>query len=341
MIVMSADATEQQVKHVEEHLAHFGLGAVTLHGQERIAIAAIGTNALEHLEQMLTLPGVAEVVPISRPFKLASREVKPSDTIVRIGNVEVGAGRPLAMMAGPCSVETLEQTVTTAKAVAALGANVLRGGAYKPSTSPYNFRGLGEPGLEILAEARKASGLPVITEVLTPTDVPMVVAAAVCLQVGARNMQNFSLLVAVGEQRERPVVLKRGLSATIEEFLLAAEYILARGNPNVILCERGIRTFEKYTRNTFDVSAIPLLKRLTHLPVIGDPSHGTGKWYLVHPVALAAVAAGADGLIIEVHPNPDLALKDGAQSLTFDNFRTLMVAIPAIAQAVRGMPVAS
>ena len=338
MIVMRADATDQQVKHVEERLAHFGLGAVTLHGQERIAIAAIGTNALEHLEQMLTLPGVAEVVPISRPFKLASREVRPTDTIVKIGNVEVGAGRPLVMMAGPCSVETLEQTVTTAKAVAALGANILRGGAYKPSTSPYNFRGLGEPGLEILDEARKASGLPVITEVLTPTDVPIVVAVADCLQVGARNMQNFALLDAVGEQRERPVVLKRGLSATIEEFLLAAEYILARGHPNVILCERGIRTFEKYTRNTFDVSAIPLLKRLTHLPVIGDPSHGTGKWYLVHPVALAAVAAGADGLIIEVHPNPDLALKDGAQSLTFDNFRTLMVALPAIAQAVRGMP---
>jgi len=336
MIVMKADATEEEVKHVEERLAHFGLGAVTLHGQERIAIAAIGANALEHADQMLTLPGVTEVVPISRPFKLASREVKPSDTVVRIGNVEIGAGRPLAVMAGPCSVETLEQTVTTAKAVAALGASVLRGGAYKPSTSPYNFRGLGEPGLDILAEARKASGLPVITEVLTPTDVPVVVAAADCLQVGARNMQNFSLLDAVGEQRERPVVLKRGMSATIEEFLLAAEYILARGNPNVILCERGIRTFEKYTRNTFDISAIPLLKRLTHLPVIADPSHGTGKWYLVHPVALAAVAAGADGLIIEVHPNPDVALKDGYQSLTFDNFRALMAAVPAIASAVRG-----
>ena len=336
MIVMKPDASEEEVKNVEERLAHFGLGAVTLHGKERIAIAAIGSNALEHAEQMLTLPGVTEVVPISRPFKLASREVKPTDTVVKIGRVEIGAGHPLAVMAGPCSVETLEQTVTTAKAVAALGASVLRGGAYKPSTSPYNFRGLGEPGLEILAEARKASGLPVITEVLTPTDVPVVVAAADCLQVGARNMQNFALLDAVGEQRERPVVLKRGLSATIEEFLLAAEYILARGNPNVVLCERGIRTFEKYTRNTFDVSAIPLLKRLTHLPVIADPSHGTGKWYLVHPVALAAVAAGADGLIIEVHPDPDLALKDGYQSLTFENFGVLMSAVPAISRAVRG-----
>ena len=334
MIVMRADATDQQVKHVEERLAHFGLGAVTLHGQERIAIAAIGTNALEHLEQMLTLPGVAEVVPISRPFKLASREVRPTDTIVKIGNVEVGAGRPLVMMAGPCSVETLEQTVTTAKAVAALGANILRGGAYKPSTSPYNFRGLGEPGLEILDEARKASGLPVITEVLTPTDVPIVVAVADCLQVGARNMQNFALLDAVGEQRERPVVLKRGLSATIEEFLLAAEYILARGNPNVILCERGIRTFEKYTRNTFDVSAIPLLKRLTHLPVIGDPSHGTGKWYLVRPMSMASIAAGADGLMIEVHPNPDHALSDGAQSLTPNNFGELAADVRVLAEAL-------
>jgi 3-deoxy-7-phosphoheptulonate synthase len=236
-------------------------------------------------------------------------------------------------MAGPCSVETREQTVATALAVRDAGATILRGGAYKPSTSPYNFRGLGESGLRLLKEASRAAGLPIVTEVLTPTDVELVAHFADCLQVGARNMQNFSLLDAVGEQR-MPVLLKRGLSATIEELLLSAEYILAKGNPQVILCERGIRSFEKYTRNTFDVSAIPLLKRLSHLPVVADPSHATGKWYLVAPVALAAVAAGADGLIVEVHPSPDHALKDGFESLTFENFAALMRTVPAVAAAV-------
>jgi 3-deoxy-7-phosphoheptulonate synthase len=253
--------------------------------------------------------------------------------------VPIGAGQPLAVMAGPCSVESRDQTMATARAVRAAGAALLRGGAYKPSTSPYHFRGLGPSGLELLSEARAATGLPVVTEVLTPADIELVASHADCLQIGARNMQNFSLLDACGEQ-SKPVLLKRGMSATVEELLLSAEYILAKGNQNVILCERGIRTFEKYTRNTFDINAIPLLKKLSHLPVIADPSHGTGKWYLVAPVALAAVAAGADGLLIEVHPSPDHALKDGFQSLTFENFEKLMAMLPAIAGAV-GRPVAA
>jgi 3-deoxy-7-phosphoheptulonate synthase len=282
---------------------------------------------------------VAEIVLVSRPFKLSSREVHPEDSVVRIGDVRIGTGQPLAVMAGPCSVESREQTIATARAVRQAGATLLRGGAYKPSTSPYHFRGLGPSGLELLSEARAATGLPVVTEVLTPADVDLVASHADCLQIGARNMQNFSLLDACGEQ-PKPVMLKRGMAATVEELLLSAEYILAKGNPNVILCERGIRTFEKYTRNTFDINAIPLLKKLSHLPVIADPSHGTGKWYLVTPVALAAIAAGADGLLIEVHPAPDHALKDGFQSLTFENFEKLMAMIPAIAAAV-GRPVAA
>jgi 3-deoxy-7-phosphoheptulonate synthase len=235
-------------------------------------------------------------------------------------------------------VESREQTLATARAVRAAGATILRGGGFKPRCSPYKFRGLGAAGLEILEEARAETGLAIVTEVLTPGDVEVVARVADCLQIGARNMQNFALLDAVGDQ-PRPVLLKRGIAATVEELLLSAEYVLARGNRNVILCERGIRTFEKYTRNTFDVSAIPLLKRLTHLPVVGDPSHGTGKWYLVAPVALAAVAAGADGLIIEVHPSPDHALSDGFQSLTFENFAALVGRADAVSRAIgRGVP---
>ncbi len=337
LVVMKPDASPEQIDAVVARVQEIGLTAIPLPGTERTAIGTFGVAAREYADQLESLPGVAEIVLVSRPFKLASREVKVSDTVVEIGAVPIGASRPLAVIAGPCSVETREQTLTTADAVAAAGAQLLRGGAYKPSTSPYSFRGLGEPGLEILAEAKRRTGLPIITEVLTPSDVELVSRYADCLQIGARNMQNFSLLDAVGEQR-KPVVVKRGMAATVEDLLLSAEYVLARGNPNVILCERGIRTFEKYTRNTFDVNAIPLLKRLSHLPVIADPSHGTGKWYLVAPVALAAIAAGADGVIVEVHPAPDHALKDGFQSLTFENFRTLMGIIPAVAEAV-GRPV--
>ncbi len=337
LVVMKRDATQDEIDAVVARLGELGLSAIPLPGAERTAIGTFGVAAREYADQLESLPGVAEIVLVSRPFKLSSREVHPADSIVRIGDVAIGSGQPLAVMAGPCSVESREQTIDTARAVKRAGASLLRGGAYKPSTSPYHFRGLGPSGLEFLAEARAATGLPVVTEVLTPSDVDLVARNADCLQVGARNMQNFSLLDACGEQ-PKPVLLKRGMSATVEELLLSAEYILAKGNPNVILCERGIRTFEKYTRNTFDVSAIPLLKRLSHLPVIADPSHGTGKWYLVAPVALAAVAAGADGLLIEVHPSPDHALKDGFESLTFDNFEKLMATVPAVAGAV-GRPV--
>ena len=313
--------------------------SVVLAAPVRTAIGTFGVAAREYADQLESLPGVAEIVLVSRPFKLSSREVHPADSVVRIGGVAIGEGQPLAVMAGPCSVESREQTIATARAVRDAGASLLRGGAYKPSTSPYNFRGLGPSGLELLSEARAATGLPVVTEVLTPADVELVASHADCLQIGARNMQNFALLDACGEQ-PKPVLLKRGMAATVEELLLSAEYILAKGNQNVILCERGIRTFEKYTRNTFDINAIPLLKRLSHLPVVADPSHGTGKWYLVTPVALAAVAAGADGLLIEVHPSPDHALKDGFQSLTFEHFDALMAMLPAIAGAV-GRPFAA
>ena len=339
LVVMKRDASKAEIDAVVERITSLGLSAIPLPGAERTAIGTFGVAAREYADQLESLPGVAEIVLVSRPFKLSSREVRAEDTVVRIAGVPVGAGQPLAVMAGPCSVETREQTLATANAVAAAGAVLFRGGAYKPSTSPYSFRGLGPSGLELLSEARAATGLPIVTEVLTPSDVELVASHADCLQIGARNMQNFSLLDACGEQ-SKPVLLKRGMAATVEELLLSAEYILAKGNPNVILCERGIRTFEKYTRNTFDINAIPLLKKLSHLPVLADPSHGTGKWYLVIPVALAAVAAGADGLLIEVHPSPDHALKDGFQSLTFDNFEKLMAMLPAVASAI-GRPVAA
>ena len=333
LVVMKRDATKDEIAAVVERIKEFGITPVPLPGAERTAIGTFGTTSREAAEAVESLPGVSEVVPVSRPFKLASREVIASDTVVHIGDVPVGHGHPLAVVAGPCAVESREVTLETARGVRAAGGAALRGGAFKPRTSPYTFRGMGEEGLEILAEARAATGLPIVTEVLASEDVEAVARVADCLQIGARNMQNFSLLDAVGEQT-KPVLLKRGMSATVEELLLSAEYVLARGNRNVILCERGIRTFERYTRNTFDVNAIPLLKRLTHLPVLADPSHGTGKWYLVAPVALAAVAAGADGLLIEVHPSPDHALSDGFQSLNFDNFRALMSAVPHVARAV-------
>ena len=333
LVVMKRGATQTEIDAVVARIQEFGITPVPLPGAERMAIGTFGSTSRAAAEAVESLPGVAEVVPVSRPFKLASREVIPNDTLVQIGDVPVGGTAPLAVMAGPCSIESREQTLSTARAVRAAGARVLRGGAFKPRSSPYAFRGLGVDGLALLAEARADTSMAIVTEVLTPGDVEAVANIADCLQIGARNMQNYSLLDAVGEQT-KPVLLKRGMSATIEEFLLSAEYVLARGNRNVILCERGIRTFEKYTRNTFDVNAIPLLKRLTHLPVIADPSHGTGKWYLVAPVALAAVAAGADGLIIEVHPTPDHALSDGFQSLTFENFAALMTQVAAVARAI-------
>jgi len=273
---------------------------------------------------------VDQVIPVSKPYKLASREFHPLDTIIEINSVAIG-GNEIVVMAGPCAIESEEQLMSTAHAVKAAGATVLRGGAFKPRTSPYQFRGLGENGLKILAQAGKETQMPVITEVISPEHVDLVAKYADILQIGARNMQNFILLDEVGKTK-KPVLLKRGLSSNIQEWLLAAEYVLAQGNEQIILCERGIRTFETYTRNTMDLSAIPIIEKVSHLPIIADPSHATGKWYLVTPLALAAVAAGADGLLIEVHPNPDLALTDGPQSLTFDNFRLLMSQLLPIAQ---------
>ena len=278
------------------------------------------------------MSGVERTVPILRPFKLAGREFHPPDSVVSINGVKVG-GKALIVMAGPCAVESRAQLMETADVVKDAGAHMLRGGAFKPRTSPYSFQGMGEAGLRLLAEARAATHLPIVTEVMAPEQVPLVSTYADVLQIGARNMQNYALLHAVGES-QRPVLLKRGMMSTIEEWLMSAEYILSHGNNKVMLCERGIRTFEKYTRNTLDISAVPLLKHLSHLPVIVDPSHGTGKWELVAPVARAAIAAGADGLIIEVHPRPEEALSDGGQSLKPQRFAALMASLKPIAEAV-------
>jgi 3-deoxy-7-phosphoheptulonate synthase len=332
IVVMRSDATENDITRVSERIKELGFEPHLSRGVERTVIGVIGHEFPELQGMIEALYGVEEVFPILKPYKLASRDFQPANTTITVGDVIVG-GNSLVVIAGPCAVETKEQMMETARAVKAAGASVLRGGAYKPSTSPYNFRGLGEEGLRYLAEARSETGLPVITEVLTPGDVDLVSRYADILQVGTRNMQNFVLLEEVGRTR-MPVMLKRGMSATIEEWLLSAEYILCQGNRQVMLCERGIRTFERYTRNTLDVSAIPIIKKLSHLPVIADPSHGTGKWYLVTPMSLAAVAAGADGLMIEVHPRPDYALKDGAQSLTFDNFERLMSQVADVAASV-------
>jgi 3-deoxy-7-phosphoheptulonate synthase len=278
------------------------------------------------------LPGVLEVIPVSHPYKLVSREFHPADTIVSVGGVPVGGAR-IVVIAGPCAVESLEQTLTIARDVKARGADLLRGGAYKPRTSPYAFQGLGEEGLRILAVAREETGLPVVTEVLDTAHVEVVAAYADCLQIGARNMQNFELLKKAGKAG-KPVLLKRGMSATLEEFLLAAEYVLAEGNPNVVLCERGIRTFTDFTRNTLDLSVVPAVERLSHLPIVVDPSHGTGRRDKVVPMSRASIAAGADGIVVEVHHKPAEALSDGPQALTPDMFGELMSQIRPIAAAV-------
>jgi len=333
IIVMSTQATKQEIDEVLARMASEGLRPHISEGEERMVIGVIGHTHPELIDVFSAYGGVENVIPISKPFKQASREFKPLDTVVDVGGVRIGAGQDVAIMAGPCAVESEDQLLRTAEFVAEQGARFLRGGAYKPRTSPYGFRGLGEEGLKLHAKARARTGLKVVTEVMTPADVPLVAEYADILQIGARNMQNFSLLDEVG-LIDKPVMLKRGLSATIEEWLLAAEYILNGGNRQVILCERGIRTFEHYTRNTMDLSAVPLVKRLSHLPIVADPSHGTGKWYLIEPMAKAAIACGADGLIIEVHPSPDHALSDGPQSLTFDNFKKLMDQVRRVAEAV-------
>ncbi|MDY6893563.1 MAG: 3-deoxy-7-phosphoheptulonate synthase [Chloroflexota bacterium] len=329
---MVKEHTEQDMASVMRKLSQSGLSGHVSLVVEHTVIGVVGQTHPQLRDALELLPGVEEVIAISKPYELASREFQPQDSLITVGNAVFGS-KELVIIAGPCAVETEKQVLDTARAVKAAGASVLRGGAFKPSTSPYQFRGLGKEGLEILALAREETGLPFITEVLTPQDVEMVARYADILQIGARNMQNFILLDEVGKSR-MPVMLKRGMSASIQEWLLSAEYILSQGNRQVILCERGIRTFETYTRNTLDISAIPSIKKLSHLPIIGDPSHGTGKWYLVSPLALAAVAAGADGLMIEVHPNPDQALKDGAQSLTFENFDRLMQQVAPVAASV-------
>ena len=334
IVVMNKDCGEKEAAEVIRRLEAAGLTAHLSRGVERTVIGVLGTSpALPELRDTLQmLPGVEQVVPITKPYKLSSREFQPENTVIKLGEHSIG-GDELVVMAGPCAVETEEQAMSTARAVKAAGATVLRGGAFKPSTSPYGFRGLGEEGLKLLAQAKQETGLPLVTEVLTPGDIELVLRYADILQVGARNMQNFILLDEVGKAK-KPVLFKRGLSATIEEWLLAAEYILSQGNREVILCERGIRTFETYTRNTLDISAIPTIHKLSHLPIIADPSHGTGRWDLVTPLALAAVAAGANGVMIEVHPTPETALKDGAQSLTFENFERLMAEIIPLATSL-------
>lgn len=333
MIIMKPDATDEQINHVADTLKKKGFGIHLSKGVERTIIGAIGDKSAVAVENLIVLPGVAEVVPIRKPFKLVSREFKKEDTVVEFGGVKIGAGQPIAVIAGPCSVESREQIISTAEAVKKAGAVALRGGAFKPRTSPYAFQGLGEEGLKYMAEARKKTGLPVVTEVMDTRHVELVAKYADLIQVGARNMQNFNLLKEVGKAK-KPVLLKRGIAATIEELLMAAEYIMSEGNRNIILCERGIRTAETYTRNTLDLNAVPVIKKLSHLPVIVDPSHGIGIWDLVPTMAKAAVAAGADGLIIEVHIKPEEALSDGAQSLKPDNFEQLMKDLKAVASAV-------
>ncbi|TMG00760.1 MAG: 3-deoxy-7-phosphoheptulonate synthase [Chloroflexi bacterium] len=337
IVVMKTNATENQIVGVQKAIRELGFKDHRIHGEERNVVAVLGHVYPELVDELGVLEGVDTVVRISKPYKLASREVNPYDTIVRVGQVEIGGGS-IVVMGGPCSVDTEENVLEAARAVKAAGGHILRGGAFKPRTSPYAFRGHGEKGLHILAAARAETGLPVVTEVMDARDVQVVAKHADILQIGARNSQNYTLLDEVGRSG-KPVLLKRGMSATIEEWLLAAEYVLSHGNRDVILCERGIRTFETATRFTFDVNAIPLVKKLSHLPLIGDPSHATGKWDLVEPVALAAIAAGADGLEVEVHPNPDHALSDGAQSLTPKNFAKLMERARVLGDAI-GRPVA-
>jgi len=323
IIAMKSDATEEQIQIVCESIRHFGYKPHLIRGEERVVIGAVGHgDNKDHLQSLRSVEGVADVVPILQPYKIVSRELQPQKTIVNVGGLEIG-GSEFIVMAGPCSVETREQLLETAVAVKQAGAQILRGGAYKPRTSPYDFQGLEVEGLKLLAEARERTGLKIVTEVVTTEDTEIVAEYADILQVGARNMQNFALLKRLGSV-QRPVLLKRGMSSTIKELLLSAEYIASHGNDQVILCERGIRTFETATRNTLDLAAVPLLNELSHLPVVVDPSHGTGRRSLIRPMAKAAIVIGADGLIIEVHPRPHEAWSDGPQSLTLPMFADLM-----------------
>jgi 3-deoxy-7-phosphoheptulonate synthase len=332
LIVMDSAATEEDVRRVVEAVEQRGLQAHAIPGAQRTAIGITGNRGTVESAAFENLPGVSEVIPVTAPYKLVSREAKREDTVVSVGGVEVGGTR-VVVVAGPCAVESEKQALEIGREVRAAGATLYRGGAFKPRTSPYSFQGLGEPGLKILKKVRKETGLPIVTEVLDTDTAELVAEYADCLQIGARNMQNFALLKKVGRIR-KPVLLKRGMSATIEEFLLSAEYLLSEGNYEVILCERGVRTFANHTRNTLDLSAIPYVKRISHLPILVDPSHGTGKRLKVLPMSRAAVAVGSDGLLIEVHDHPEAALSDGPQALLPDMFAQLMKEVRLLAPVV-------
>jgi 3-deoxy-7-phosphoheptulonate synthase len=333
LVVMEAQATAAQIEAVCAEITAMGYNPHPMPGPTRTAIGITGNNGpIEQAARIQCMPGVAELIRVTAPYKLVSREFRQPDTVVTIGPTRIG-GPEVVVIAGPCTVESREQTLAAAHAVRAAGASMLRGGAYKPRTSPYAFQGLGEAGLRILAEAREATGLPVVTEVIDVESLPLVREYADMLQVGARNMQNYPLLRAVG-RAGRPVLLKRSFAATVKDLLLAAEYILNEGNPAVVLCERGIRTFDDTVRFTLDLGAVPMIKQLSHLPVIVDPSHASGRWDQVQPMARAAVAAGADGLIVEVHDNPAYALCDGQQSLVPDRFVALMAQVRRVAAAL-------
>ena len=332
IIVMKPRASETDIEHVVVRIKDLGLTPHVVRGTERTVIGVIGDERLVDRDQLATIPHVDEVIPILKPYKLASREFRPQDSVVEVAGVPIG-GEEIVVIAGPCSVEGEEQLMMAAEAVKAAGGRLLRGGAFKPRTSPYAFQGMGEEGLKLLARAREKTGLGIVTEVMESAEVDMVADYADLLQVGARNMQNTKLLRTLSKTN-KPILLKRGLAATFNEFLMSAEYLLAGGNNRVILCERGIRTFVEYTRNTLDLNVVPAVKQLSHLPIIVDPSHGTGRHDLVLPMSRAAIAAGADGLIIEVHPDPEKALSDGDQSITPVAFVTLMAAVAKIADAM-------
>jgi 3-deoxy-7-phosphoheptulonate synthase len=333
LVVMQHGATDEQVRRVVEVIEEMGYEARPMPGAQRTAVGLVGNDGRVDGSRIEALPGVAQVIHVTKPYKQVSREWKPESTIVTIGDGVRFGGPEIPVIAGPCSVESEEQIIEAARLVAAAGARALRGGAFKPRSSPYSFQGLGKQGLEYLAAARRETGLAIVTEALDEEGAHLVAEYADCIQIGARNMQNYSLLRAVG-RIGKPVLLKRGMAATINDLLLSAEYILAAGNDQVILCERGIRSFDQITRNLFDLTAIPLVQKLSHLPIIADPSHGTGLRDKVIPMGRAAVAAGADGIIVEVHPRPDRALSDGGQSLYPEQFEQLMREIRAIAQAI-------
>jgi 3-deoxy-7-phosphoheptulonate synthase len=332
IIVLRSDATDAQINHIIEKVESLGLKVMVSRGIERTILGVIGEEDVLRVQPLEVYPGVEKVMPVLAPYKLVSRDFKPADTVVSVNRVEIGSNK-IVVMAGPCAVENYDLLIEIASEVKKYGAVILRGGAFKPRTSPYSFQGLGEEGLKLLKDVGKKTGLLVITEIMDIRDIELVARYADILQIGARNMQNFNLLKEVGISK-KPALLKRGMMSTIKELLMSAEYILSNGNFNVILCERGIRTFEDYTRNTIDISAVPIIKRLSHLPVIVDPSHGTGRWELVEPMAKAAIAAGSDGLLIEVHSKPEEALSDGVQSLLPEKFAHLMSELRKICKAI-------